>query len=190
MCLCVLFLYTRQSSLWPPSIKTCQSVTLWRCHRSRWWTAIRSGWCKQTFPSLQQSDRVNRPCTIHTPRTGKVTAYTTACSDTPNVFFSSLTRLPPVTAAALRISPCHLPPALHHLWRLGCRRRPLIHPERHQLAPPQDSLPLQCKSCLAPPDQVISLPNLFLFPPSLLKYSVPALLISMASGARFCLDGS
>lgn len=148
---CVLFLYPRQSSLWPPSLKMCQSVTLWRCHRSRWWTAVRSGWCKQTFPSLQQSDRVNKPCTIRTPRTGKVQAYTTACSDTPNVFF--LPTHTPISChrSCFEDQPLSLPPALHHLWCLGCRRWPLIHPERHQLTPPQDSLPLQCKSCLAPP---------------------------------------
>lgn len=183
----MLFLYLRQSSLWPLSIKTCQSVTLWRCHQSRWWTAVRSGWCKQTFPSLQQSDRVNRPCTIHTPLTGKVQAYTTACKDTPKVFFSPLTHPSPVSTAALRISPCH-------------SRQPSVISDASAADGDRSSTPSDINS---PRHRTHSLCNVraawhprpskqpsqlaFISTFTLLKYSVPALLISMASGARFVL---
>lgn len=185
--LCVSFLYLRQSSLWLLSLKTCQSVTLWRCHQSRWWTAVRSGWCKQTFPSLQQSDRVNRPCTIRTPPTGKVQAYTTACTDKQMFCFSPLIRPSPASAAALRISPCH-------------SRQPSIISDASAADGDRSSTPSDINS---PRHRTHSLCNVraawhprpsnqpsqlvFISTFTLLKYSVPALLISMASGARLVL---
>lgn len=46
--------------------------------------------------------------------------------------------------------PVPLAPALHHLRRLCAGGRPVVHTQRHQLAAPSDSLPLQCKSCPPP----------------------------------------
>lgn len=52
--------------------------------------------------------------------------------------------------------PVPLAPALHHLRRLGAGRRPVVHTQRHQLAAPPDSLPVQCKSCPPLHPQVIT----------------------------------
>lgn len=48
--------------------------------------------------------------------------------------------------------PGPLASALRHLRCLGGGGGPVIHTQRHQLAAPPDSLPLQCKSC---PHQVV-----------------------------------
>ena len=70
-----------------------------------------------------------------------------------SLFFFSFS-LSPRCSGCRAGEPVPLAPALHHLRRLGAGRRPVVHTERHQLAAPPDSLPVQCKSCppLHPPE--------------------------------------
>lgn len=65
----------RPSSPSPPWPRTCPSVTLCPCQRTRLSTATtRNGWCRRTFRWQLPSDRASRPsmCTQATPPTDKV----------------------------------------------------------------------------------------------------------------------